>query len=101
MRSFALTVAFVAAFFVTAPANAQMMCGDRSKMVDYLTREYQESRVGVGIEKRGAAVELFASKKGTWTILVTVPAGPTCVIGSGENWVIFPLAAPTSYGTDA
>jgi len=91
----------VAALSVAAPASAQMQCGNREKMVDYLAREYQESRVGVGIETRGAALELFASKTGTWTILVTVPTGLTCIIGSGENWVIFPLIAPTSYSTDA
>lgn len=72
--------------FVAAPAQAQMVCGDRSKMVGYLDRDYQESRSGLGLASNGAVVELYTAKTGTWTMLITKPGGNTCVIGSGESW---------------
>ena len=31
-------------------------------------------------------VELFTAETGTWTILITMPGGPTCVLGSGQSW---------------
>lgn len=86
---FWMTVALVAAIFVSAfvsaPAMAQT-CGDRSKMIGFLDRDYQESRSGLGLATSGAVVELFTAKSGTWTMLITRPDGRTCVIGSGEGW---------------
>ncbi len=84
---FCLTVALVAAFFMTTPATAQT-CGDRSKMIGFLARDYQEARTGLGLASNGAVVELYTAKTGTWTMLITRPGGSTCVIGSGENWEI-------------
>ncbi len=69
-----------------APAAAQIACGDRSKMIGYLDRDYQESRSGLGLASNGAVVELYTAKTGTWTMLITKPGGKTCVIGSGESW---------------
>ncbi len=78
-----LTAALVAA---AAPAAAQMACGDRSKMIGYLDRDYQESRSGLGLASNGAVLELYTAKTGTWTMLITKPGGNTCVIGNGESW---------------
>ncbi len=69
-----------------APAAAQIACGDRSKMIGYLDRDYQESRSGLGLASNGAVVELYTAKTGTWSMLITMPGGKTCLIGSGESW---------------
>ncbi len=81
-------IAIVAALvtFGAAPASAQSMCGDRAKMIGYLDKDFREARSGIGIASNGAVVELYTAKTGTWTMLVTRPGGPTCVMGSGENW---------------
>ncbi len=68
------------------PTSAQTVCGDRSKMVGYLDRDYQESQSGLGLASNGAVVELYTAKTGTWTMLITGPGGKTCVIGSGDSW---------------
>lgn len=69
-----------------AAAQRSVICGERSKMVGYLERNYRETRSGIGIASSGALVELYTAKNGTWTMLVTRPGGPTCVMGSGEAW---------------
>ncbi len=84
-----LTLIAIVAALVTlgaAPASAQTICGDRTKMIGYLGQGYREARSGIGIASNGAVVELYTAKTGTWTMLVTRPGGPTCVMGSGENW---------------
>ena len=68
------------------PTSAQMVCGDRSKMIGYLDRDYQEARSGLGLASSGAVVELYTAKTGTWTMLITKPGDKTCMIGSGESW---------------
>ncbi len=51
---FWLMAALVAA---AAPAAAHIACGDRSKMIGFLDRDYQESRSGLGLASNGAVVE--------------------------------------------
>ncbi len=31
-------------------------------------------------------IELFTAESGSWTILITMPGGVTCMMGSGEGW---------------
>ena len=80
----ALTIALFVIF--ATPATAKTICGDRSKMIGYLDRDYQEAQTGLGLASNGAVVELYTAKTGTWTMLITSPDGKTCVVGSGEGW---------------
>ena len=91
-RSFA----FLTALMFAAPASAQLICGDRAKIVADLGKVYQESRSGIGLASNGSLVELYTAKTGTWTMLITAPSGPTCVVGSGEGWDDQPRPAPIS-----
>ncbi|MEM1289582.1 MAG: hypothetical protein AAGH60_14615 [Pseudomonadota bacterium] len=36
-------------------------------------------------------VELLTADDGSWTIALTIPDGPTCVIGQGQGWQHIPL----------
>ena len=40
----------------------------------------------MGLTDKGAVLEVFASKNGSWTFLVTMPSGLTCVVASGQSW---------------
>ena len=73
-----------------ATADAQMMCGDRSKVADTLEQKYSETPVSIGLASNGSVIEVFAAPSGTWTIIMTQPTGQSCLIGSGENWVDVP-----------
>ena len=61
-------------------------CAARSEVIDALKRQYNESQVGVGLTVEGAAVELLASKNGSWTILLSFPRGKSCLVIAGEQW---------------
>lgn len=67
-------------------AHAQAVCGPREAVLKALAKEYQESPIGMGLDSNGQVVELLTSSSGTWTLMVTRPKGPTCLIGTGEAW---------------
>ncbi len=91
-----LSTALVAAFIAlhAIPSNAQTACGDRAKILTYLADQYSERSVAMGLMSTGKVMELLTSSAGSWTILVTMPGGPTCVIAAGESWEELPV--PTS-----
>ncbi len=71
----------------TSPALAQQsVCGDRDEIVSRLETGYQELTSGMGLASNGGLVELYTSKKGTWTLMVTQPSGVSCLIGAGDHW---------------
>ena len=86
-----LLVAFVAAFLVS-DAAAQSICVDRGVALRQLQQRYGESPTALGLASNGNVVELFTSKTGSWTIIVTRPSGTSCVVASGANWEQRPVA---------
>lgn len=78
-----LTAALIAA---ASSAAAETLCGTRESVLSQLASEYQEAPVGIGLASNGAVVELLTSNTGSWTLLVTTPRGPTCLMGTGEAW---------------
>ena len=82
---------FAAALFVlitlcALPAHAQVLCFSHDRVVQYLAQTFSETPVGVGLATTGGLVEVFASKAGTWTIVITAPSGVSCMGPSGEGW---------------
>ncbi|MBM3548351.1 MAG: hypothetical protein FJX54_15480 [Alphaproteobacteria bacterium] len=67
-------------------AAAQTLCGTRDDVLKQLENEYKEAPVGIGLASNGSVVELLTSTSGTWTLIVTTPRGPTCLMGTGEAW---------------
>ncbi|MGD1877319.1 MAG: hypothetical protein ACFB13_07445 [Kiloniellaceae bacterium] len=62
-------------------------CGAREAVLDRLSSKYAEHPVSIGVTATGSLLEVLASADGnTWTIIVTVPGGPTCLVSSGEGW---------------
>ncbi len=62
-------------------------CGERATIIDRLGAEFEEATVAAGVDNGGRLVEVLASNDGaTWTILVTMPEGPTCLVAAGESW---------------
>ena len=91
----------LAPLMVLAPAaQAQSVrnCGDRTKIVERLTSHYGEVRTGAGLTPNNGMMEIFASaEKGTWTILITMPSGMSCLLAAGQDWQGGPevLTAPS------
>lgn len=86
-----LGAAYVALHAV--PSGAQAVCGDHAEFMALLGKNYSEERVAMGLTSAGAVIEVLTSPEGTWSILLTYPAGPTCMVAAGENWEALPLPA--------
>lgn len=84
-----LLLAAVSAGSWTLPATAEqqvLSCAKRDEMVKVLAQRYGEEPRAIGLASPSAMIEVFASKAGTWTILLTRPDGASCVLSAGESW---------------
>ncbi len=62
-------------------------CAPREDVIKRLAKSYGETRRGIGIVRQGAVMEVYASDQtGSWTIVVTLPEGVTCLIASGQSY---------------
>jgi hypothetical protein len=53
---------------------------------------YNEKRIALALTSGGQLLEILVSPKGSWTIIITQPNGPSCLVSSGDNWQsILPL----------
>lgn len=84
----AAVVSFAAALTAAnLPAAAQApQCGAREAVLERLSDKYGEQPVSIGVTATGSLLEVLASPEGSWTIVVTVPNGPTCLVSSGDGW---------------
>ena len=83
-------IAALPMFFAASPAMAQTVCSTRAEFIDRFAHRYAENPVAMGLASNGGVVEVLASEKGTWTLLVTMPNGVSCVIAAGESWEALP-----------
>ena len=88
-RLAALTAAAVLAAFLMPAAKAQQMplvCQPHARIAAHLLKEFREVVVANGVAG-SALLEVFASEKGTWTVVVTRPSmGLACVQGTGTDF---------------
>ena len=92
-----LSILFVAIIgFFLASAYGQTLCGTPKAVADRL-RFLGETMRGYGLDGAGTHVQLFVSRKGSWTITVRPPGGPTCVDKVGKEWQIFAPIRPKGY----
>jgi hypothetical protein len=76
----------------TSPAAAQMVCTERADVVTHLGKKFSEAPVALGVASNGGVVEVLTNESGeSWTIIITMPNGMTCMLASGENWEAIPL----------
>lgn len=68
------------------PVMSQPMCAPYERMVTELESRFQEARTGRGVDARGHLVEVYSSEGGSWTMLVTIPNGPSCIVATGQAW---------------
>lgn len=62
-------------------------CANRDVIVERLSAKYGETRQSAGLNQNNGMVEIFASDEtGTWTILVTLPTGVSCLMAAGKAW---------------
>lgn len=68
-------------------------CESRSAVLDFLSSRYLEAPVAMGVATNGGLVEILTSGPGsTFTIIVTMPNGLTCMVAAGDSWESLPAA---------
>ena len=72
---------------VFAAQNEQQRCEQRRTVLKYLSAEYAEQPIAMGVAENGGLIEVLTSRHGnTFTIIVTSPDGETCMVAAGEDW---------------
>ena len=77
------------ASLVSAPASAETarpVCGERAEILKRLEQRHDETPQALGLSADGGVLEILVSPEGGWTILVTYPKRPTCVVAVGQAW---------------
>jgi cation diffusion facilitator CzcD-associated flavoprotein CzcO len=96
-----LSLGIGAMILAAAQAHAVPACADHAAVVAQLESVYGEGRQAMGLGANNTVVEVYASSEtGSWTITVTQPGGPTCLVAAGQSFQLETLA-PVIDGNDA
>ena len=92
MKTLLAIIAFFLVMFAISNAVSQnLACVPRPDIIKRLGYKYKETTIGLGIANNGGVLELLTTKTGnTWTILITMPNGISCMVASGEDWQNLP-----------
>ncbi len=85
-------VAFALMLFVGVMINdaaaAEALCAPRADILEVLNDSHDEAPRAIGLASNGGVVEVLTTVTGsTWTIIVTLPNGMSCMIAAGESWM--------------
>ena len=89
----AAVVAMLGFHPLAAEAQQNGPCAERTNVIDTLGTQYKESPRAIGLVSQEAVLEIFVSETGTWTVVVTDPAGVSCVLAAGQSWEEIPVAS--------
>lgn len=87
--AYGLNIGALLLALIGGPAMAQDMrnCAPRDRVIGRLAERYGETRQSIGLGANNAVVEVFAaSDTGTWTIILTLPNGLSCLVASGQAY---------------
>jgi len=76
-----------AASYTPAHSQSQPPCAKAAKLRASLTQTYAEVPVAAGVGDTGVLVEVFASREGSFTIVVTHPTGISCLLATGRDFM--------------
>ena len=80
-------IAAAVLFISVSTAHAEQICETRDSAVMELEKQFDEKVFGRGLASNGQRMlELFVSRTGSWTVLVSDPKGYSCVMANGDNW---------------
>lgn len=87
----ALAVAVI--LISSVPVQGQSRsCMDRQSALEHFAEKYGERPVAIGLANNGGVVEILADRaRDSWTIVITMPDGRTCLVLAGEYWeLVYP-----------
>ena len=79
--------AILGSFEAAAQGSSPAACSPRTDVVGHLAKKYGEAPVALGVTNKGGLVEVLTTGDGnTWTIIVSMPNGTSCMVAAGEGW---------------
>lgn len=94
---FTLSLGLAGLILATQAGFAAPQCGKRTLVLDQLGQKYGETRRGMGVAGNNTVMEMFASPTtGSWTIIVTMPDGMSCLVASGQGFETIAEELPAS-----
>ena len=93
VKGAAAAVTMAIATFVMTSAAAAGLCGPHEALTSLLVEQYLERQRGAGMTNDGKLLEIFVSEKGTWTVVVSLSMGSSCIVAEGTDWQDENLAA--------
>lgn len=77
----------VALSLPAAAVAAPMACSPRQDVLSQLATKFKETPVAIGLANNGGLLEVLTAGNGeTWTIIITMPNGMSCLVAAGEDW---------------
>lgn len=61
-------------------------CAPHEQVAKLLAQNHHELRQAIGLTGNGQLLEIFVSPAGTWTAVISTPAGQSCITAAGEGW---------------
>ncbi len=103
MKAGLITAAATVLFLAGASAAHAAACQDRGAVLAKLASKYSETPVAIGMASNGGVLEVLAAHAdaSTFTIIVTMPNGISCMLASGENFEMLPADAIKQTGDPA
>jgi hypothetical protein len=93
----AIVIALNATPALAAPADEPhhtLHCAKRSAIIEQFQRLFDEVRVVRAMTRDDQVVEILASPTGSWSMILTLPGGAACLIGSGLDFEVYPPPMP-------
>jgi hypothetical protein len=77
-----------ALLLIAGVANAQQpLCSTRADITMQLSEQYAEVPVALGVANNGGVMEVLSAPNGkTWTLILTMPNGQSCMIMAGDSF---------------
>lgn len=70
-----------------AAAQTRAPCAAHGDLAEQLGDRFDEQPVARGLASNGTVMEVFSTRDGgSWTMVVTMPNGTSCVVAAGEGW---------------
>jgi len=96
-RKISLLTCGVAAMIMTTSAAtaAPSRCASHTAVVERLADIYGERRQAMGVASGNTVIEVYASdESGSWSITMTQPGGPTCLVAAGQSFRLADMPMP-------
>lgn len=68
-------------------------CGGHSEVLATFASQYGEVPQVLAFTEEGGLIEVLVAPGGTWTMVLTMPGEPTCIVATGKDWQVHPAAS--------